>query len=143
MYIIFPCIMFFLVICALLMFWRRKCIIRKICCMSVKEKLCRLNELVNPFGFEYLLSQDIFTSRKDAWQRDFGYCHLYDKSADLFMASTLVQRLGSTGQTALFPGGIGTLLCSTPCRTTICRSSHTPCIRDPVHCTGSHSVTGG
>ena len=84
MYIIFPCILLFLVICALLMFWRRKCIIRKICCMSVQEKLCRLNELVNPFGFEYLLSQDIFTSRKDAWQRDFGYCHLYDKSADLF-----------------------------------------------------------
>ncbi len=69
MYIIFPCILFIMVLCALLMVWR---------------KLCRLNELVNPFGFEYLLSQDIFTSCKDAWQRDFGYCWLYDKSADLF-----------------------------------------------------------
>lgn len=84
MYIIFPCLLIIMVICALLMVWRRKCIIKKICCMSVQEKLCRLNELVNPFGFEYLLSQDIFTSRKDAWQRDFGYCWLYDKSADLF-----------------------------------------------------------
>ncbi len=84
MYIIFPCILFILVLCALLMVWRKKCIIKKICCMSVQEKLCRLNELVNPFGFEYLLSQDIFTSKKDAWQRDFGYCWLYDKSADLF-----------------------------------------------------------
>lgn len=52
--------------------------------MSVKEKLGRLNELVRPFGFEYLLSQDIFTSLHNAWQRDFGYCRLYDKSADLF-----------------------------------------------------------
>ncbi len=84
MYIIFPCILFILVLCALLMVWRKKCIIKKICCMSVQEKLCRLNELVNPFGFEYLLSQDIFTSKKDAWQRDFGYSWLYDKSADLF-----------------------------------------------------------
>ena len=84
MYIIFPCILFIMVLCALLMVWRKKCIIKKICCMSVQEKLCRLNELVNPFGFEYLLSQDIFTSCKDAWQRDFGYCWLYDKSADLF-----------------------------------------------------------
>ena len=64
MYIIFPCILFILVLCALLMVWRKKCIIKKICCMSVQEKLCRLNELVNPFGFEYLLSQDIFTSKK-------------------------------------------------------------------------------
>lgn len=84
MYIIFPCILFVMVLCALLMVWRKKCIIKKICCMSVQEKLCRLNDLVNPFGFEYLLSQDIFTSRKDAWQREFGYCWLYDKSADLF-----------------------------------------------------------
>lgn len=83
MYIIFPCILFVMILCSLLMVWRKKCIIKKICCMSVQEKLCRLNELVNPFGFEYLLSQDIFTSRKDAWQREFGYCWLYDKSADL------------------------------------------------------------
>ena len=84
MYIIFPFILLLLIICALLMFWRKKAIIRKLCCMPVKEKLCRLNELIRPFGFEYLLSQDIFTSLKDAWQRDFGYCWLYDKSADLF-----------------------------------------------------------
>ena len=64
MYIIFPCILFIMVLCALLMVWRKKCIIKKICCMSVQEKLCRLNELVRPFGFEYLLSQDIFTSEK-------------------------------------------------------------------------------
>ncbi len=83
MYIIFPCILLILVICALTMTWRKKCVMKKLCHMSVKEKLCRLNELVRPFGFEYLLSQDIFTSLHDAWQRDFGYCRLYDNSASL------------------------------------------------------------
>ncbi len=84
MYIILPCILLFLILCALFMVWRRRSIIRKIRCMPVTEKLCRINELVRPFGFEYLLSQDIFTSCPDAWQRDFGYCHTYDKYADLF-----------------------------------------------------------
>ncbi len=84
MYIIFPCILLFLLLCALLMLYRRKNIIKKICRMSVHEKLCRLNELIHPFGFEYLLSQDIFTSCFGAWQRDFGYCSTYDSHADLF-----------------------------------------------------------
>ena len=42
MYIIFPCILFIMVLCALLMVWRKKCIIKKICCMSVQEKLCQI-----------------------------------------------------------------------------------------------------
>lgn len=84
MYIIFPVILLVMIICALAMHWRKKSILKKICSWSVSEKLCRLNELVQPFGFEYLLSQDIFTSCPDAWQRDYGYCWLYDTHADLF-----------------------------------------------------------
>ena len=74
MYMILPCILFLLIICSFLMIWRRKCITRKICCMPIPEKLKKLNELTHPFGFEYLLSQDIFTSCQDSWQRDLGYC---------------------------------------------------------------------
>ena len=84
MYVIFPYILIFLAICALLLIWRRKSIIRKIRCMPVPEKLSRLNKLVRPFGFEYLLSQDIFTSHMDAWQREFGYCKAYDQCASSF-----------------------------------------------------------
>ena len=84
MYLIFPCILLLLIICALLMTWRRKAITRKLCCMPVQEKLKKLNRLTQPFGFKYLLSQDIFTSLKDAWQRDLGYCWLYDRHAAAF-----------------------------------------------------------
>lgn len=64
--------------------WRRKRIIRKVCSMCMDEKCRILNEIIEPFGYSYILSQDIFTSRIDAWQREFGYCTLYDKAASHF-----------------------------------------------------------
>lgn len=73
------CILFFII-----HFYRRKCIITKICCMNHCEKLDLLNRLAEPFGFCYLPAQDIMTSRLDAWQKDFGYRSLYDKTAPHF-----------------------------------------------------------
>lgn len=73
------CILFFII-----NFYRRKCIIRKIRCMDFCNKLYLLNDLAAPFGFAYVPEQDIMTSRLDAWQKDFGYCTLYDKSASRF-----------------------------------------------------------
>lgn len=64
--------------------WRKKKIIKKICSMCMEEKCRILNDIIAPFGYSYVLSQDIFTSRIDAWQRDFGYCTLYDKAASHF-----------------------------------------------------------
>lgn len=61
--------------------WRRKKIIRKVCGMCMNEKCELLDELLSPFGYAYVPSQDIFTSRVDAWQRDLGYCAFYDKAA--------------------------------------------------------------
>lgn len=52
--------------------------------MCTEEKCHILNGLIEPFGYSYLLSQDIFTSRIDAWQRDFGYCTFYDQTAPRF-----------------------------------------------------------
>ncbi len=40
-----------------------------------------LNELIEPFGFSYESNQDIFVSRTDAWQRQFGYGRIYDAAA--------------------------------------------------------------
>lgn len=73
------CILFFVI-----NFFRRKCIIRKICSMDFCEKLCLLNKLAEPFGFCYLPFQDIMTSRINPWQKNFGYCSLYDKTASRF-----------------------------------------------------------
>lgn len=63
---------------------RRKRIIKKICSMCTDEKCSILNNLIQPFGYSYILSQDLFSSRIDAWQREFGYCDLYDRAAVSF-----------------------------------------------------------
>lgn len=81
MYLFFTIFFVFLLFFVCFNFWRRKKIIKKICSMCMKEKCHLLDELIKPFGYSYVLSQDIFTSRIDAWQRDFGYCALFDKAA--------------------------------------------------------------
>ncbi len=62
-------------------FIRKRMILSKIRSMSTDDKTYRLNELIAPFGFYYIPEQDIFSTRLDAWQREFGYTSLYDKSA--------------------------------------------------------------
>lgn len=59
----------------------RKKIIKKVCSMCPREKCETLDELLAPFGYAYVPSQDIITSRNDAWQRDFGYHALFDKAS--------------------------------------------------------------
>lgn len=47
----------------------------------MEEKCETLNALISPFGYSYIASQDIFSSRIDAWQREFGYTAFYDKAS--------------------------------------------------------------
>lgn len=68
----------------LLLNHRRKCIIKKVCSMTQTEKCQLLNELIQPFGYQYLSCQDIFFSTFDAWQRNFGYTQSYDCLAPYF-----------------------------------------------------------
>lgn len=78
-FLLLICIVFFL-----LNRYRKKQILQKLCCMDTCEKIRLLNELANPFGFSYLDCEDIMTSTLNAWQRQFGYCALFDKSAPRF-----------------------------------------------------------
>ena len=54
---------------------------KKVLALTPGERVRLLNELAEPFGFAYLPSEDIFTSRLDAWQRDNGYEAKYDTMA--------------------------------------------------------------
>lgn len=54
---------------------------RKVRSMGMSEKIRKLNELAEPFGFQYLWEEDIFASNIDAWQRKSGYETLYDRAA--------------------------------------------------------------
>jgi hypothetical protein len=47
---------------------------------SDSEQLEELNKDLAPFGFKYEPYQDIFYSLLNSWQRDFGYCRLYDEA---------------------------------------------------------------
>lgn len=69
---------------ALFLYIRKLYVVRGIQSMSVPEKLERINQIAAPLGFEYKLTQDIFTSSINAWQRDYGYSSLYDKHAPFF-----------------------------------------------------------
>lgn len=65
----------------ILFHFRKKKIIRKICCLSPQYKCCLLNEIAEPLGYCYDASQDIFTSTPESWQKTYGYGHVYDKAA--------------------------------------------------------------
>ena len=64
--------------------FRRKKITKKICAMCMSEKCTLINELLEPFGYCYIPSQDLFSTRIDAWQRQMGYCSIFDKAASRF-----------------------------------------------------------
>lgn len=84
MYLFFGCFFLILLFFFCINHFRRKRIIKKICSMSMDEKCRLLENLIEPFGCSYIPSQDIFSTRIDAWQRNFGYCHLYDEAAPYF-----------------------------------------------------------
>ena len=81
-YICFIILFFFVLF--LFLYIRKFLAVRKVCAMSVQEKLARINQISVPFGFRYKLSQDVFTSETDAWQKECGYCAFYDSKAPLF-----------------------------------------------------------
>ncbi len=84
MYFIFGFLIFILGLLSIIMFFKRRRIICKICCMSVAAKCKLLNELVEPLGYSYNSHWDIFSTTLDAWQKDFGYTTFYDKAAAFF-----------------------------------------------------------
>ncbi len=69
------------VILLIIYFIRRKRAIRKVRSTCVTEKLCRVNSILEPFGFAFDLGDGIVISRNDGWQRDLGYTDLYDIKA--------------------------------------------------------------
>ena len=60
---------------------RRKNSKEKVCRMGMAQKIKLLNEMAEPFGFYYDEREDVFSSRRDAWQRKNGYTALFDRAA--------------------------------------------------------------
>lgn len=53
----------------------------KVAGRSAEEKMSALNADLEPFGFIYDEQQDIIYSGMYPWQRELGYCRLYDEAA--------------------------------------------------------------
>ena len=68
----------------LILHFRKKRITKKIRSMTAKEKTILINELIEPVGYIYEPTQDIFATRLDAPQKLFGYTDFYDLSAPFF-----------------------------------------------------------
>ena len=49
-----------------------------------EEQLRQLNDDLRSAGFAYDYKNDYFYSLKNCWQREAGYCRLYDEGAPLF-----------------------------------------------------------
>lgn len=49
--------------------------------IDFQDKLTDLNNSLKPFGFAYDSEHDHFYSLMYPWQREYGYCQLYDESA--------------------------------------------------------------
>ncbi len=81
MYVI-PIIFLFIVLFFIIIFhFKKRGIIKKISAMTFEERSELLNEIAAPFGYCYEPSQDIFSCRTDAWQREFGFRNAYDVAA--------------------------------------------------------------
>lgn len=61
--------------------YRKKKNIQRVRCLSTEEKYNLLDGIIESFGYKYHLPQDLFSTRINAPQREFGYAALYDKSA--------------------------------------------------------------
>ena len=81
MYLFFGILILFLILCSLLSHYRKKYICKKIRCMTVEEKCFILNSITESFGYCYDICSDLFITTIDAWQKNFGYCRLYDEAA--------------------------------------------------------------
>lgn len=85
LYIILPSVLFLIIFIPIIFFhFRKKSVIKKVQLLSTDEKQSLLDKLAKPVGYHYDSGQDIFTSRRDAPQKVFGYTGLYDLSAPYF-----------------------------------------------------------
>ena len=86
LFFIIPAAILLILLVPLLLFlhFRKKRVIRKVNALNVVEKRTLINNIVDTFGYAYVSYQDIFATRLDAPQKQFGYTTFYDLSAVYF-----------------------------------------------------------
>ena len=74
------------VIMLIIVIWsvKREKAIRKVLDSSTNKKIDKVNDALKNYGFYYDYRSDVISSRIDAWQRNVGYCSLYDELTPSF-----------------------------------------------------------
>lgn len=84
MYFFVGILLIVVLVIALFNHQRKRKICKKLCAMCCEEKCELLSEIIEPFGYCYVPSQDIFSTTINAPQRAFGYTALFDRYAAHF-----------------------------------------------------------
>ena len=71
-------------VCVGIHLWRKRNSLGRLTGMSDCEKNELIDTLAEPFGYRYVPEWDVFSSRVDAWQKQFGYGAIYDRAASYF-----------------------------------------------------------
>lgn len=71
-------------ICVSIHVWRKWNSLHRLAGMSDGKKDELMDSLAEPFGYRYVPEWDVFSSRVDAWQKQFGYGAIYDRAASYF-----------------------------------------------------------
>lgn len=71
-------------VCVAIYLWRKTNSLRRLNGMSDIEKNELMDTLAEPLGYQYMPEWDVFGSRLDAWQMQFGYGAVYDRAASYF-----------------------------------------------------------
>ena len=71
-------------VCIGIHLWRKRSSLLRLNRMSDSVKNELLDSLAESFGYRYVPEWDVFGSRVDAWQKQFGYGTVYDRAASYF-----------------------------------------------------------
>lgn len=84
MYILLYLLYTLAAVCIILIYYRRKQMIKKVSALTDYEKTVLLNRSVNPFGLAWHLEKHIFTTALNDWNQNSGYTGVYDEKAAHF-----------------------------------------------------------
>ncbi|WP_394924750.1 DUF4474 domain-containing protein [uncultured Robinsoniella sp.] len=81
MYILLYLLYTIVAVCLVLIYYRRRQMIKKVSALTDYEKKVLLSRCVNPFGLVWNSDKHIFTTAPNVWNQNSGYMGLFDEKA--------------------------------------------------------------
>jgi len=84
MYLFLTLFVFVTLFFVLFFHFKKKKILERLSRMSEVEKCKLLDDICSPLGYRFDCPQGVFSTRLDAWQKEFGYTYAFDRFAPHF-----------------------------------------------------------